>query len=48
MSYKLTYDGLEYRFKNKDDLIFQLAIWLGGDGALEIKIVYPDGWVLIE
>ena len=48
MTYKMTYDGVEYRFKNKDDMIWQIAIWLGGDGSTEMKIVYPDGWVLIE
>ena len=48
MTYKLYLDGNEYKFKNKDDLIYNLAIWLGGDGSTPIKIVYPDGWVLIQ
>ena len=48
MSYKLRYDGVEYRFKNKDELIWQFAVWLGGDGAVEIRVEYPDGYVLVE
>lgn len=48
MSYKLYLDGNEYTFKNKDDLIYTLAILIGGDGSVPIKIVYPKGWVLIE
>ena len=48
MSYKLEYDDKEYRFRTKDELIWQLAVWLGGDGAVHMKLTYPDGWVLIE
>jgi hypothetical protein len=48
MVYKLTYMDIDFRFKNKDDLIYQLALWLGGDSVNPIRIEYPDGWVMIE
>jgi len=43
MSYKLTFDGIETRFANKDEVIGQLVAFLSGDGAVPIQLLYPDG-----
>lgn len=42
MAYKLTVYGVEYRLKNKDDVIAQLMLIINGDGVNAVKVVFPD------
>jgi hypothetical protein len=42
MAYKLSVYGVNYRLKNKDDVIAQLMLIINGDGVNAVKLVFPD------
>ena len=42
MAYNLTVYGVNYRLKNKDDVIAQLMLIINGDGVNAVKLVFPD------